>query len=177
MFRLSTMVVAAIIGLSVSFVSFRIADAYYGSSYTYYLTDAHQVDYADITASGQWGSWPGNVLQNVFPRIDVNIYSQTADFHCWRLEIASTTLGMERSGSTFKNGDTVLNYGNTPWDHYEIQSAIGAPADLTWMAGLGYNNSICNPAFAVGELAYNTFVVPFHTNYNNQGPRRRPIVW
>ena len=72
--------------ITMGYFTTGVANAYYGSTYTYYLHDSG-TNYVYLTTSGTWTGWTGYSIVNVRPRIDVQVVNYSSSFTCWRMEI------------------------------------------------------------------------------------------
>ncbi len=149
------------------------AVAYYGSSYSYHVHDDNN-QWAVLTSSGTWSHWDPNRIVTVSARIDSNIVVQGNYFKCWRVSVTGPPpwgpSGMQRHGGFSPN----LTYYNTPWYRIEYAADSTVGGDARWFAGMySGGTSLCSNQYYEALMNYNTFIVSYYTNYNNQGDSGR----
>ena len=144
------------------FLTTNRALAYFqGYTYTYYLKDPDGSGKAWLTTSGGWEKWDGNWFYALYVRSDVNIMVHTYEFDCWWMDVSDWDYGI--------NGYTQLRQWNTPWTHTEYLSTFNTTGDALFSSSVSKQGvpSGCQ-FYSVSNDAYNSFVVPHGTNYNNQ---------
>ena len=153
--------------ITMGYFTTGVANAYYGSTYTYYLHDSG-TNYVYLTTSGTWTGWTGYSIVNVRPRIDVQVVNYSSRFTCWRMEIYGP-YGILVGYNEFESFIPSISVDNTPTLRYgPAATAASTGGEATWRGAVGNGGTICNSPYSVSSLAYNTFRVPYGTNYNNQ---------
>ena len=97
----------------------------------------------------------------LYVRSDVNIMVHTYEFDCWWMDVSDWDYGI--------TGYTQLRQWNTPWTRTEYLSTFNTTGDALFSSSVSKQGvpSGCQ-FYSVSNDAYNSFVVPHGTNYNNQ---------